>query len=305
MLSSLFASNPNTSFKIHLLHDYTTDGNDLSSLQSWIIERRHSISCYNAEVGIPDNVPVHSRFSAAAWFRVLLPDLLPELDRVIYLDVDLVVVKNIAPLWNTKLDTKLVAASTNPFYPNMSMVPVYKLGITHGSDYFNSGVLLLDLKGLRVFGLAKKVFALASSDPAITRFADQDPLNAVLHQHCLLLSPAWNAQSPYFDLSTKQLSSQGISVEGIQAARLRPAIIHYSGPWKPWNFRCSHPKRALYKKYRQCTPWPELTVRANSPWDYFWRSLSTAKQVQLSLRLTQLKFSLKHFYKWRNRPNTN
>lgn len=301
MLSSLFASNPKASFKIHLLHDDTTDGNDLSWLKAWVVERHHRIKYYNAETGIPDNVPVHSRFSAAAWFRVLLPDLLSELDRVIYLDVDLVVVKSIAPLWNTKLDTKLVAAVTNPFYPNMSMVPVYKLGITQERDYFNSGVLLLDLKGLRTFGLAKKVFALASSNPSITRFADQDPINAVLHQHSLLLSPVWNAQSPYFDLSTEQLSSQGISIEDVKASRREPAIIHYSGPWKPWDFRCSHPERALYMKYRQSTPWPELTVKANSLRDYFWRSLSTARQVQVSLRFAQLRSSLKHFYKQQSR----
>jgi lipopolysaccharide biosynthesis glycosyltransferase len=288
MLASLFKNNPEQSFQIHLLHDNSAEKTALTCLQGWVNGHQQQLELYNSSTKLPANIPVSERFSAAAWFRVLLPELLADIDRVLYLDVDLVVVGDITSLWEFELGGDLVAAVTNPFYPNMSMLPVFALGIEDPQNYFNSGVLLCDLDRLRRFGLAQKVFELAAKDPSITRFADQDPLNAILHGQSKLLHPKWNAQSPFYDLKPPQLLQQGFSAEHIHTARTDPAVIHYSGPWKPWQYRCKHPRRSLYFDYRQSTPWPTQKPNAANFYDRLWRLFSTAKQVQLMLYLNKV-----------------
>src|SRR5437879_3158835 len=79
------------------------------------------------------------------WYRIFLPELLPELDRVLYLDADVIVVDSLIPLWNVDLSEDYLAAVTNVFQAAHVHRPV-ELGLAGPRAYFNSGVMVLNLE---------------------------------------------------------------------------------------------------------------------------------------------------------------
>jgi lipopolysaccharide biosynthesis glycosyltransferase len=276
MLASLFESNPDESFAIYLFVDADVGQQEQQRITEFVAAHGHTLACRESHSNIPAAVPVTERFSAAAWFRVLLPDLLPDLSRVLYLDVDLLVLRPIRSLWEQDLDGYYVAAVNNPLYPQMDKKPVLSLGLASVAEYFNSGVLLMNLARCRQDNVAERVFSLAIERPEITRFADQEPLNAALYGGVRLLPPVWNVQNQFYDLSLRELQQMGFERKEIVELRARPAVLHFSGPWKPWHMRCAHQKKSLYRHYRKQTPWGDWTLDRDS-WKDRWLSFIPAR----------------------------
>lgn len=196
----------------------------------------------------------HPQFGLHAWLRLLLPVLLPDRDRVLYLDSDLVVSDRLEALWSVDLQGQLLAAVHNPLYPHQSAAWQQALGIPDPARYFNSGVLLLDLAALRAGDWTERLLHQAAASGEALRFPDQDVLNQAFWSRWQPLPPRFNAQAIHFDLPPRQLSG---SAEALRAARHRPAIVHYTGQHKPWLHACRHPRRALYWQHRRQTPWAD------------------------------------------------
>ena len=84
------------------------------------------------------------------WFRVLLPELLPDCDRVLYLDCDVIVLDSLDPLMRVDLSGKCIAAVTNPpITLEWMQKHCASLSLPDTDDYFNAGVMLMDLEELR------------------------------------------------------------------------------------------------------------------------------------------------------------
>ena len=97
---------------------------------------------------------------AAHWYRIFLPELLPDVDRVLYLDGDLIALESLAPLWSTNLGDNYLGAVTNVFQSDHLNRP-HELGLSEPSSYFNSGVLLMDLAAMRRDGCTEEVTRVA------------------------------------------------------------------------------------------------------------------------------------------------
>src|SRR6266568_2780000 len=97
---------------------------------------------------VPDEavagLPVQRFFTPAIWYRIMAPELLGGLDRILYLDADIIAVDSVAPLWDVDLDGAIVAAVTNVPEPHHANRP-RQLGLPESQEYFNSGVMLMDL----------------------------------------------------------------------------------------------------------------------------------------------------------------
>jgi lipopolysaccharide biosynthesis glycosyltransferase len=205
------------------------------------------------------------RFPKNAWYRLYLPDLLADVDRVLYLDVDTIAVDRLDGLWATDLRGNLAAAVTNVFEP-WSIGRPAELGLAGPEGYFNSGVMLMDLAGMRRAGLTAAMVDLARAYGDRLLWADQDALNLVLRDGWLRLPPRWNCMNAVL------VFDQAVGVfgaEAIEEARRDPGIRHFEGPsfTKPWNYMCDLPMRELYTEHRRQTPWadfvPEARTRAN------------------------------------------
>jgi lipopolysaccharide biosynthesis glycosyltransferase len=193
-------------------------------------------------------------FPTAHWYRVLLPELLA-LPRVLYLDSDTLVLDSLLPLWRTELGDALLAAVTNVFPDEQAAARLTAgLGVELGA-YFNSGVMLLDLEGLRTSGMPHRVIDYAATNHERLFLPEQDAMNAVLADRRLPLAPRWNAMVA---LERLGWSRELFGAEAVRAALDEPAIRHFegSGPNKPWHPAADAGGRRLYAGFRARTPWP-------------------------------------------------
>jgi lipopolysaccharide biosynthesis glycosyltransferase len=286
MLHSVFATNPGTPFRVHVLCGALPE-TDRARLRE--VAGRFGAPLEFLDVGPQLSAPFPDRrFHRSCWFRVLLPELLPTTDRVLYLDSDLIVRESLAALWDTDLSQHPFAAVINPFYPFLPDYHVSHLGLAPGSPYFNSGVLLMNLRAMREDGFGDRVRHYAAAHPD-NLYPEQDALNALYQHECLALHPRWNAQSSLFDLKAAGLPFPPRQVE---EARRQPAIVHFIGPYKPWTYLCTHPWRHLYAEHRRQVPWPAEPLAGRTwrnrllrplpaVWRFRWMQLEAALRRRL------------------------
>ena len=175
-------------------------------------------------------VYIDPRYTEAASLRLLLPELLPELDKILYLDCDIIVRQDLTRLWNeTDLGDNYLAA-------------VYEAAIEGQAErfralgcdpakYFNSGFLLMNLKQMRAEHVSEKL--LEACRVPYLEFPDQDALNQVCQGRVLPLSPFYNSIRTFFIPKYKPDFVRQYG-EDLWDKVQREATIHYTGG-KPWN----------------------------------------------------------------------
>lgn len=172
-------------------------------------------------------------YSKEAFYRIFLPDLLDKkIDKALYLDSDLIVLEDISRLWEVDLKNQYIAAVHNPLSQKRHGIRRY-LGIPE-QNYFNSGVLLMNLKKWRKHGITKKILKFILKYPQKIRFADQDALNGILHEKWVRLNKKWNFPAFWYKPGMK------------------PAILHFIGGNKPWSGNSKG--KNLYIKYSKRIP---------------------------------------------------
>jgi lipopolysaccharide biosynthesis glycosyltransferase len=219
---------------------------------------------------------------AVVWHRIFLPELLPELDRVLYLDADMVVTDSLQPLWRVDLSDHYLAAVTAVFpSPEWGDRHCAKLGLERRELYFNSGVMLLNLRELRRDDCVRKIHehalvhgdrwsswavressaaqarAFVRAHPERAHFGDQDVLNSVLAGRRLSLHPRWNCMNKIIHPLWSKWSKEVFGEDGVAEARRNPAIRHFEGiaEDKPWHPQADAEDRSLYWSHRNQTPW--------------------------------------------------
>lgn len=173
---------------------------------------------------------IDPRYSEAASYRLLLPELLPEYDKVAYIDCDVIVRNDIGNLYNeTNLDGYLLAAVAEAKIENQG--ERWEALGCDSRNYFNSGFLLLNLKQMREEGTSTKMLEALHAD--YLEFPDQDVLNIICQGRTLLLPPIYNSIRTFFIPHYKPDFLQRYSEEEWEAVQ-NHATIHYTGG-KPWN----------------------------------------------------------------------
>lgn len=255
MIHSAISTNPAVEIRAHFLHPARFPTDSMERLREMVHHLGASIVFHEVAHGAADGLPAMGRISEVMWYRLALPDLLPATERVLYLDCDTLVLGPLAPLWELDLQGCSVAAVTNVFPPYLLHRPD-DLGIPR-RDYFNSGVLLMDLVAWRTHQWRERIEGLARSQPECLVFPDQDALNIGLQGSRLALHPRWNCQNSilYFGAAEDLLG-----VVPAAEARAHPAILHFEGPAfaKPWHYLSTHPFRHMYINHRAQTPWPQV-----------------------------------------------
>lgn len=211
------------------------------------------------EIGEDDVPPMADRehFSRAILFRLgIEAHAPPEWRRLLYLDGDVIVADNLDELWRTDLSGAAVGAVTDCFVDAEAFAGRWGLDRAE-ARYFNSGVLLIDLEAVRREGLFTKAIGFAAANAAHLRFTDQDALNYALWGKWRRLETRWNVQ--------RHMVIPALIAETPEERRLgtqRPAIVHYTGPDKPWLKRAYHPWSWLYWDNLARTPFLQEVARA-------------------------------------------
>ncbi len=151
---------------------------------------------------IPDHLHIpfdRSSYPKNIHTRIFIPYFIPEkYEKIIYLDVDMIVETDIATLWNLDLGNNLVAAVIDPrllvFSNAWGGILNYKeLGFPADTKYFNTGILVVNIKQWREENIPEKVVQCIKDNEKYANYPDQYGLNIVLANRWVELSPLWNA----------------------------------------------------------------------------------------------------------------
>ena len=270
MLDSVLEHSGGLDVHVHYLHgpDFTAESERL--LRGMIEERGARITFLDIPDERVDGLPTVGFTGKATWYRLFLPELLPDLDRVLHLDADLIAVDTLVPLWETDLGRHYLAAVTNVFMDHHLHRPA-QLGLEGPETYFNAGVLLLNLAALREEGQSARMLDYARQNAERLEWRDQDTLNVVLGHRRLALHPRWNAMNAVLFFPQ---SADVFGADAVAEARDRPAIRHFEGPAqnKPWHYLSNPATREDYLRHRARTPWPKVRLEGRTP-RTVWRGL--------------------------------
>jgi lipopolysaccharide biosynthesis glycosyltransferase len=247
----------------HYLHGPGLPEADAVKLERMFAE--HSAEIVFHEITDPRlaGLPVQDLFGFAMWYRILLPELLPDVDRLLYLDVDTIALQSIAPLWQLELGDAYLAAVTNVCMGHHRHRPL-ELGIEL-VDYFNSGVLLLNLDAMRSDDFVTLLLGrLAVEGPALL-WPDQDALNRAAAARWKPLHPRWNSMNSLLTVHDHAVELFG--EQAVTEAITDPAIRHFEGPGtnKPWHLLHDRAGQRLYREHRRSTPWPQYRLAGATP----------------------------------------
>lgn len=170
-----------------------------------------------------------------AYFRIKLPSLLKELDRVLYLDCDVIVRTSLKELFEKNVKDIAVLMTLDA----ESQKEAQRLGIKR---YFNSGILLINLDYWRKNDVENRLFDYINNNGTKILWFDQDVINVVLEDEIGEISNKWNYQYFQYENVDNQEFSQS-------------SIIHMAGRFKPWLMPFEHPVYDLYYYYLSFTPW--------------------------------------------------
>jgi UDP-glucose/galactose:(glucosyl)LPS alpha-1,2-glucosyl/galactosyltransferase len=257
LFHSLLVGNDPASVRVHLLHPPEFSARTIRRIDAMVEGMGASAEFHRIDGAAVQGLPSAGRISRVMWYRLLLPDLLPHAERVLYLDCDTLVLDQLAPLWEMDISDSALAAVSNVFPMDLRRRPE-QLGIEQHS-YFNSGVLLMNLEVWRGRSYGEQIGRLARDQAERLIFPDQDALNLVLGSQRINLHPRWNAQNSvfYFPWAVEVFGEQMVA-----EARTDPAIVHFEGPAyaKPWHYGSTHPYQQRYLEHRAQTPWPRVRL---------------------------------------------
>ena len=176
--------------------------------------------------------PISSRYPLEIYYRLFAPLLLPNnLDRILYLDVDIVVINSLKELYNTTLENYSYAACTH-ISNTMTTMNCIRLNIDLDTPYINTGVLLMNLDELRSSLSKQQILDYANKHKKQLVLFDQDILTALYGKKTKLLDyTKYNLSDRMINFYNMRNPKNKLTLDSI---RKNTVIIHYCGRNKPW-----------------------------------------------------------------------
>lgn len=171
-----------------------------------------------------NNCPISHHFSIETYFRFKLTSLFPNIDKLIYLDCDMVVLKDVADIFNINIEDYYAGMVTDTVIKHNLNTECARLGLSSNSYYFNAGLMVVNLKKWRNERIEEKFFKWVKKNRKKIKYVDQDVLNVVLNGFIKKLPEKYNVQLTYYKRRKKLLNL----INDIY-------IVHYCGPEKPWS----------------------------------------------------------------------
>ena len=264
LLDSFFASNPTErDVAVYLLHSAIPD-DKLEELAGFCSNFGAELKPITVDTALFENAPTSKRYPKEMYYRLLSPLILPrELERVLYLDPDMLIVNPLRPLWELNLYGKTFAAAAHTGLTEMANgINQVRLDTEH--EYFNSGVMLIDLNAARKRVTAEDVFACVSEHEKELILPDQDVFNILYGRETQPIDDVlWNYDvrnySKYLIRSTGK--------HDLNWVMGNTAVLHFCGKNKPWHEDYKNPFGMLYLHYQNLTlrKQYEKPVKENPP----------------------------------------
>lgn len=249
LLTSLQINNPSESVTLYLLHSGIPE-EALAGVGRQCSAYGYAFVPIRVEDALFQDAPVTRQYPKEMYYRLLAPQLLPrQLERVLYLDPDILIINPIRPLWETDLRGNLFGAAAHTGKTELAN-SVNQLRLGTQRDYYNSGVLLMDLDAGRREIRPQALFDYVEKHRKELILPDQDLLNGLFSWRVLELEDVlWNYDARNY--SNYLLRSGGVC--DLRWVMEHTAILHFCGKEKPWKPKYFHRFGVLYQHYVQLT----------------------------------------------------
>lgn len=251
VIASVLANNKNVSFYIFTEGLKSDNENKLKDLAEKMGgELKICLIDSNVVSQFPMPPYMSSHISIATYYRLFVERVLPKsIDRVIYMDCDIVVRNSLQPLWDTDMTERAIAAVYQFNAWAIKNNSFERLGYDVKYGYFNAGMLLINLAFWREHSVTEQLMDFIKDKFSQIHSHDQDVLNAVLHEFVKPLSYTWNCLPSFFDKDKLTFPDFVDYTEDITS----PVVIHYVYKPKPWQRECTNPYKDDYYKYLDMT----------------------------------------------------
>ena len=201
-------------------------------------------------------------YSIECYFRLVAPIILSSYNKIIFTDVDLVFLTDVAELFNTNISNFPLAACQDFMWGAFLNLPqadwkkyaTDTLKLKNKYDYFNTGVMILNIKEFNKNDYSRKILKKVSETQY--RILEQDGLNAFFQNKIKYLDTAWNFPIANIVYKTFLNFMPYTSLKKYKKDKQHPNIIHYAGGRKPW--ACFNEDMAeIWWNYARKTPFYE------------------------------------------------
>lgn len=246
MLHSLFASNPDErDVTFYLLHS-GIPSEKLEELEKACAVFGAGLVPLTVDTALFENAPTSRRYPKEMYYRLLSPHILPQnLGRILYLDPDILIINPIRELWELKLQGKIFAAASHTGITELTNnINFARLNIDN--EYFNSGVMLMDLEKAREMVDADEIFRCVKENEKDLILPDQDVFNILYGKQTLAVDDAvWNYDVRHYPKYLMRSTGE----RDMSWVMQNTAILHFCGKSKPWKGAFKNPFGILYKHY--------------------------------------------------------
>ena len=225
----------------------------VSRFKSTVLYYNFSLSAQNMPFGLAQQ---SDHISVMSYMRLFIVEVLPDtIDKVIYLDCDVICRHDLSDLWHEAIDGFAIGCckeGSEDFSQYNTIRLEFELG------YCNTGVLLINLAYWRKHHVLEKCLKYASEYPERCVWFDQDILNAVLRREKKILHRKYNVTSSLFGENRQLLWTD---LEEASMAAEDPVLVHFTGSLKPWHKPFDiHPFSHEYKYYQSQTEWAGVVI---------------------------------------------
>lgn len=244
---------------IYVLHEQSLSKSSIHDLVQYFDKYQRKATFLNASACVPNDVPISGHISKATYYRLYLASIMPrEVKSVLYIDSDAIVVRSISQLFILELTHHIAAVD------HLSPENSFRLWGPTSGNYFQAGVLLIDLEAWRSEDYQKEFSKVLNNDRHRILWWDQDVLNIVFENN-------WQRLPVWFNVChhvRKALEPEVVSSN--------VCFWHLDGYQKPWKYPSNlEPARQWYISYEEAfgRPFDISAIQAHRP---VWKKAGSA-----------------------------
>ncbi|MDY7580016.1 glycosyltransferase [Herbaspirillum sp. RTI4] len=251
-IASLIAHNPDLHFHFHILAFEVADEHrqrvDQLQQRLNVLADIHLIDANQFTQFAPFVRSTY--YSPSIFTRLLIPEVLKEVAaKVLYLDADILCVGDVRELLEADVSEEIALV-----VPDAEATTKRRVAALHlkGGDYFNSGVMLINVQRWLAAEITQATIASILKDGKSFRFPDQDALNVVLDGRVKFIERKWN----FLHGLVGDLENGRYQMRPLDDARL----VHFAGSVKPWSNWTLHASTQLFARHHAQSPWSDMDM---------------------------------------------
>lgn len=241
-IKSILENNKDEKCHFHILTDGISEKN-----KAQLAKETHQYSNSKVDYHIVDTSRldgIKSTWSIYSWLRIFLPDILLGVDRVLYLDADIIINDNLSSLFNADMTDKSIAAVLD--IQNYNDSTFIRCGYPKEYRYICAGVLMMNLNYWRQNKITEKIIDWSRKNNDKIKFPDQDAINYICKDSKIILPLRYGIIDAFF--TSDAFINSGLA-EQVKDSFNNPAIIHYAGQ-SPWIIeRAKHTLQSFWNEY--------------------------------------------------------